>query len=282
MGDLKGEDAERVRIGWRDLQARVGNPLANMLALYEQLPDEAIEKLMRRFSAGDEATDLNADELTRLAALREHEIPHYLAWGLRLRDGHVELLKGHREAPPDPTSGWTTGHALRLPGEFEWRVISRDAEPVELPVAEQIVTAIVERYPTEHHEAFGARASKGSTPRTPSDLLGEPLGEPLVYGVIDDSVIILSKKDASELATELESNPAFFVGDGAHRHPVHRMARWLPTDLVSRYGSVRETLLDGRFVHLDPACIKDIVAALNELGLECERNDQLVERACGS
>jgi hypothetical protein len=96
--------------------------------------------------------------------------------------------------------------------------------------------------------------------------------EPLVYGEIDDGLVFIARGRAEELIA---------TGDWESTWPAQEMRRLLPEDLLSRYGVVTSTLLDGDFLSIPSASEDELVAELELRGWSCQRDDAVVLEASG-
>jgi hypothetical protein len=96
--------------------------------------------------------------------------------------------------------------------------------------------------------------------------------EPLVYGEVDNGLVFIGIARAEELIA---------TGDWEAVWPAQEMRRLLPADLLSRYGVIEDTLLDGAFVRIPCECEKELVAELEARGWECQRDDGMVLEASG-
>jgi hypothetical protein len=155
---LTPEEIDRIRESWRELHAGRGSELEKLLILQELLPGRAAEELSQRRTERTAGAELDDAEIIRLASLGETPIPYYLGWGVRIRDGRVELMRRHDgpSAPSYPTfSGRMSGHALRSDSTFSWWIIAHDPT-LEMThhIADRVVAAIAERYPSVEHEAI--------------------------------------------------------------------------------------------------------------------------------
>jgi hypothetical protein len=95
---------------------------------------------------------------------------------------------------------------------------------------------------------------------------------PLVYGEIHDGLVFIPVERAEEL---IES------GDPGTAWPAQEMRGPLPADLLTRYGEVRTSLLDGDFVSIALGCEDELVTELEARGWSCERDDTMVLEASG-
>lgn len=59
------------------------------------------------------------------------------------------------------------------------------------------------------------------------------------------------------------------------------MLRWLPGDVIERFGKVEASVLNGFFLVFDPAKAPGIIAALDAQGYQCAWDEEFVQRACG-
>ena len=57
--------------------------------------------------------------------------------------------------------------------------------------------------------------------------------------------------------------------------------RWLPEDVIERFGKVEDSVLNGFFLIFNPANAPAIIAALEAQGYQCAWDEELVARACG-
>lgn len=74
-----------------------------------------------------------------------------------------------------------------------------------------------------------------------------------------------------------------WVADGDYPEwPAQEMLKWMPTVLAREpYGRVEDSVHNGRFLVLDPAREKAILAELAAAGFSCIKDQELVEQACG-
>ena len=63
--------------------------------------------------------------------------------------------------------------------------------------------------------------------------------------------------------------------------PAQEALRWVPRDIKQRFGKSVSSVINGPFLTLDPSRASEIVAAMEELGYACERDDALVAAASG-
>ncbi|AYA23168.1 hypothetical protein C6369_000250 [Rhodococcus rhodochrous] len=63
--------------------------------------------------------------------------------------------------------------------------------------------------------------------------------------------------------------------------PAQQMLDWMPPELIARYGRSTASVLNGDFLDIDPQHEAALVAALEEMGWSCRRNDALVSSASG-
>lgn len=74
--------------------------------------------------------------------------------------------------------------------------------------------------------------------------------------------------------------PGFTDGDWPE-WPAQEALRWVPRDIQQRFGKSASSVINGPFLTLDPSKANEIIAAMEELGYVCERNDLLVRLASG-
>lgn len=74
--------------------------------------------------------------------------------------------------------------------------------------------------------------------------------------------------------------PGFTDGDWPE-WPAQQAQNWVPREIQQRFGSSVSSVLNGPFLTLDPSRANEIVAAMQELGYVCERDDRLVRSASG-
>lgn len=100
----------------------------------------------------------------------------------------------------------------------------------------------------------------------------KPEPQPLVYGEIDDGLVFIPRARAEEL---IES------GDYDVVWPAQEMREVLPPDLLSAYGVLTATLLDGDYVKIPLQGKEQLVRELESRGWECEEDDAMVLEASG-
>jgi hypothetical protein len=71
------------------------------------------------------------------------------------------------------------------------------------------------------------------------------------------------------------------VEDGDWPWPAAEMLYWLPPELATAHGVEVTTTLNGNYLHIDPAEIGALTAALEARGFECVRNDAGVTLVSG-
>jgi len=59
------------------------------------------------------------------------------------------------------------------------------------------------------------------------------------------------------------------------------MLRWMPKDIQERFGEVGASMVSGDSLLIDPASEIEVVAALEDSGYVCTRDDKLVALASG-
>ena len=63
--------------------------------------------------------------------------------------------------------------------------------------------------------------------------------------------------------------------------PAQEALRWVPHDIQQRFGKSVSSVINGPFLTLDPSRASEIIAAMEERGYVCERDDALVQAASG-
>lgn len=96
--------------------------------------------------------------------------------------------------------------------------------------------------------------------------------EPLVYGEIDQGLVFIAARRAEDLIE---------TGEWEHVWPAREMVKILPADLVSQYGVLQSTLMDGDFVSIPLHHEDALVRELETRGWDCERDDAMVMEASG-
>jgi hypothetical protein len=74
--------------------------------------------------------------------------------------------------------------------------------------------------------------------------------------------------------------PGYIDGDWPE-WPAQQMLDWMPQDIQDRFGDVGSSMVSGDSLYIDPASERDVVAALQNAGYVCSRDDKLVARASG-
>ena len=59
------------------------------------------------------------------------------------------------------------------------------------------------------------------------------------------------------------------------------MLEWLPDDFLMRFGERQDSVLNGQFLHLDPALEDQIAEDLTERGFRVDEDEVLVLEASG-
>lgn len=71
-------------------------------------------------------------------------------------------------------------------------------------------------------------------------------------------------------------------GEGDWPEWLHQdMLEWMPKDLASGFGTVSDSLLNGRFLAIDPDDGEDLARELDARGFSCRRDDELLSVATG-
>ena len=63
--------------------------------------------------------------------------------------------------------------------------------------------------------------------------------------------------------------------------PAQDMIQWVPESVQQQFGSVVDSTLNGSYLMFDPEQEIELVAAMDELGFTCRRDDVLIEAANG-
>ncbi|MFZ2528402.1 MAG: hypothetical protein WAX14_12215 [Rhodococcus sp. (in: high G+C Gram-positive bacteria)] len=63
--------------------------------------------------------------------------------------------------------------------------------------------------------------------------------------------------------------------------PAQQMLEWMPPELIAQYGNSAASVLNGDFLDIDPRHEAALVAALEEAGWTCIKDDALVSSASG-
>ena len=79
---------------------------------------------------------------------------------------------------------------------------------------------------------------------------------------------------------EADALPGYADGDWPD-WPAQRMLNWMPVRIRERFGRVRDSVLNGPYLELDPERKEDIVAALETEGFRATEDADLVARASG-
>lgn len=79
---------------------------------------------------------------------------------------------------------------------------------------------------------------------------------------------------------DLDDVPGYQDGDWPE-WPDQLMLSWLPKQVISDFGTVEDSTLNGEYLRLDPSNEGAIVAALSAGGWTCVRDDKLVPDASG-
>jgi len=74
--------------------------------------------------------------------------------------------------------------------------------------------------------------------------------------------------------------PGFSDGDWP-QWPAQQALNWVPAKIQRQFGKTNSSALNGSFLKLDPQRAAEIIAAMEEIGYVCERNDALVQSASG-
>ncbi len=71
-------------------------------------------------------------------------------------------------------------------------------------------------------------------------------------------------------------------GDGDWPEWLHQYALdWMPSELIERYGSVEDSVLNGRMLEMDASVGDDVARELERRGFSCAQNDEAVSLATG-
>lgn len=71
------------------------------------------------------------------------------------------------------------------------------------------------------------------------------------------------------------------VADGDWPFPEQDMLLWLPDEVLRRFPETCETTLNGEMAAIDPEHVDAFIAALEEAGFECVRDDKAIGQARG-
>ena len=63
--------------------------------------------------------------------------------------------------------------------------------------------------------------------------------------------------------------------------PEQLMTKWAPPEIISKYGRVESSVLNGPFAVLEEAREAEIVVAFERVGYRCIRDDKLIAHCCG-
>lgn len=75
--------------------------------------------------------------------------------------------------------------------------------------------------------------------------------------------------------------PGFTDGDWPE-WPAQQALNWVPREVQRRFGKTNSSVLNGPFLELDPGRAPEIIAAMEQFGYICDRNDELVQSASGN
>jgi hypothetical protein len=63
--------------------------------------------------------------------------------------------------------------------------------------------------------------------------------------------------------------------------PAHEMLNWMPRDIQDRFGEVGRSMVNDDCLLIDPKSEREVVAAVEDAGYVCVRDDELVKQASG-
>jgi hypothetical protein len=88
------------------------------------------------------------------------------------------------------------------------------------------------------------------------------------------------REPADEDTYDLERVPGFADGDWPE-WPARLMLKWMPKDVVEKFGRVDDSVLNGQFFSIDPKNEADVVFALEAEGWSCVKDELLTLAASG-
>lgn len=90
----------------------------------------------------------------------------------------------------------------------------------------------------------------------------------------------LEEEPANDARFDASVIPGY--GDGDWPEWLHQDALdWMPSDLIERYGSVEDSVLNGRMLEIDASVGDDVARELEGRGFSCARDDEAVSLATG-
>jgi hypothetical protein len=139
------------------------------------------------------------------------------------------------------------------------------------PANEGLVFAIADDAFRNHAIRTALEASK--TWGAFRDAVGEDEYQALLSKMsigVSEPIVVPNNEDAFDH----ERIPGY--GDGDYPEWLQtQMERFLPADIIAKFGERVATRLNGDYIHIDPSCENPFVLALRKLGYEVHRRDDL-------